>query len=131
MIIIVLVAVVAVVLAFLASSVRVLKQYERAVLFHLGKVRDGERGPRRKNDWSDSDREAHVALALPLRLAVFGYGVGGIRDSSCSSSSSCGCSKPTCTTVERGRVRPTTAELGASSTQRMPTRSLHLEYANA
>ena len=37
MIIIVLVIVVAVVLAFLASSVRVLKQYERAVLFHLGR----------------------------------------------------------------------------------------------
>jgi regulator of protease activity HflC (stomatin/prohibitin superfamily) len=32
-------------LALLASSVRVLKQYERAVIFHLGKVSDGARGP--------------------------------------------------------------------------------------
>jgi regulator of protease activity HflC (stomatin/prohibitin superfamily) len=45
MIIIVAVIVVAVVLAILASSVRVLKQYERAVVFHLGKVTDGARGP--------------------------------------------------------------------------------------
>jgi regulator of protease activity HflC (stomatin/prohibitin superfamily) len=45
MIIVVLVAVVLVVLALLASGVRVLKQYERAVLFHLGKVSDGARGP--------------------------------------------------------------------------------------
>jgi regulator of protease activity HflC (stomatin/prohibitin superfamily) len=29
----------------LAMSVRILKQYERAVMFHLGKVRDGARGP--------------------------------------------------------------------------------------
>ena len=28
----------------LALSVRILKQYERAVMFHLGKVRDGARG---------------------------------------------------------------------------------------
>ena len=45
MIIVVVVAVVAVGLALLASGVRVLKQYERAVLFHLGKVSDGARGP--------------------------------------------------------------------------------------
>lgn len=29
----------------LALSVRILRQYERAVMFHLGKVRDGARGP--------------------------------------------------------------------------------------
>ena len=29
----------------LLLSVRILKQYERAVMFHLGKVRDGARGP--------------------------------------------------------------------------------------
>src|SRR5487761_2191055 len=32
-------------LVLLTLSVRVLKQYERAVMFHLGKVRDGARGP--------------------------------------------------------------------------------------
>src|SRR5580700_2752337 len=45
MIAIIVVVVVGVVLAIAASGVRVLKQYERAVLFHLGKVRDGARGP--------------------------------------------------------------------------------------
>jgi len=45
MIVIVLVVVAAVLAAALASGVRVLKQYERAVLFHLGKVSDGARGP--------------------------------------------------------------------------------------
>lgn len=38
-------AVVLVTLVGLAMSVRILKQYERAVMFHLGKVRDGARGP--------------------------------------------------------------------------------------
>jgi regulator of protease activity HflC (stomatin/prohibitin superfamily) len=38
-------AVLLVALAGLALSVRILKQYERAVMFHLGKVRDGARGP--------------------------------------------------------------------------------------
>ena len=38
-------AVVLVALVGLAMSVRILKQYERAVMFHLGKVRDGARGP--------------------------------------------------------------------------------------
>jgi len=33
-----------VVLVGVAMSVRILKQYERAVMFHLGKVRDGARG---------------------------------------------------------------------------------------
>jgi regulator of protease activity HflC (stomatin/prohibitin superfamily) len=32
-------------LVLVASSVRILKQYERAVVFHLGRVRDGARGP--------------------------------------------------------------------------------------
>ncbi len=32
-------------LIVLSQSVRILKQYERAVMFHLGKVRDGARGP--------------------------------------------------------------------------------------
>jgi regulator of protease activity HflC (stomatin/prohibitin superfamily) len=41
----VLVAVVAVVLIGLVSSVRVIKQYERVVLFELGKVKGGARGP--------------------------------------------------------------------------------------
>jgi regulator of protease activity HflC (stomatin/prohibitin superfamily) len=45
MIVYVLIAVVLVLLAALASGVRVLKQYERAVLFHLGKVIGGARGP--------------------------------------------------------------------------------------
>ena len=45
MIVLVLVIVVVVVSAALASGVRVLKQYERAVMFHLGKVGDGARGP--------------------------------------------------------------------------------------
>jgi regulator of protease activity HflC (stomatin/prohibitin superfamily) len=44
-VIVVVVVVVVVVLAALASSIRVLKQYERAVIFHLGKVSDGARGP--------------------------------------------------------------------------------------
>ena len=43
--IIVVVIVAAAALAILASSVRVLKQYERAVIFHLGKVSGGARGP--------------------------------------------------------------------------------------
>jgi regulator of protease activity HflC (stomatin/prohibitin superfamily) len=38
-------AVLLVALIVLAMSVRILKQYERAVMFHLGKVRDGARGP--------------------------------------------------------------------------------------
>jgi regulator of protease activity HflC (stomatin/prohibitin superfamily) len=41
----VVVAVLLVVLAGLALSVRILKQYERAVVFRLGKVRGGARGP--------------------------------------------------------------------------------------
>jgi regulator of protease activity HflC (stomatin/prohibitin superfamily) len=41
----VIVGVVLVVLAGLALSVRVLKQYERAVMFRLGRVWDGARGP--------------------------------------------------------------------------------------
>jgi regulator of protease activity HflC (stomatin/prohibitin superfamily) len=41
----VIVAVVLLALAVLGMSVRILKQYERAVMFHLGKVRDGARGP--------------------------------------------------------------------------------------
>jgi regulator of protease activity HflC (stomatin/prohibitin superfamily) len=45
MIVVVLVVVVVVVLGAVASGVRVLTQYERAVLFHLGKVSDGARGP--------------------------------------------------------------------------------------
>jgi regulator of protease activity HflC (stomatin/prohibitin superfamily) len=45
MIVIVVVIVAVVALAILASGVRVLKQYERAVLFHLGKVTGGARGP--------------------------------------------------------------------------------------
>ena len=45
MIVVVAIVVVVIALAVLASSVRVLKQYERAVLFHLGKVSDGARGP--------------------------------------------------------------------------------------
>jgi regulator of protease activity HflC (stomatin/prohibitin superfamily) len=45
MIVHVIIAVVLVLLAALASGVRVLKQYERAVLFHLGKVIGGARGP--------------------------------------------------------------------------------------
>jgi len=38
-------AILLVALIVLAMSVRILKQYERAVMFHLGKVRDGARGP--------------------------------------------------------------------------------------
>jgi regulator of protease activity HflC (stomatin/prohibitin superfamily) len=38
-------AVVLVALVGLGLSVRILEQYERAVMFHLGKVRDGARGP--------------------------------------------------------------------------------------
>jgi len=45
MIVYVIVAVVLVALVGLASSVRVIKQYERVVLFELGKVKDGARGP--------------------------------------------------------------------------------------
>ena len=41
----VVVALLLVVLASLASSVRILKQYERAVVFRLGRVRGGARGP--------------------------------------------------------------------------------------
>ena len=41
----VVVALVVVVLAGFALSVRILKQYERAVIFRLGRVRDGARGP--------------------------------------------------------------------------------------
>jgi regulator of protease activity HflC (stomatin/prohibitin superfamily) len=41
----VIVAVVLVAVVGLSMSVRILKQYERAVMFHLGKVRDGARGP--------------------------------------------------------------------------------------
>ena len=41
----VLVAVALVALALLASGIRVLKQYERAVMFHLGKVSHEARGP--------------------------------------------------------------------------------------
>jgi regulator of protease activity HflC (stomatin/prohibitin superfamily) len=43
--VIVIVAVLLVVAALLALSVRILKQYERAVVFRLGKVRGGPRGP--------------------------------------------------------------------------------------
>src|SRR3954467_5148428 len=45
MIVYVIVALLLVLLAGLALSVRILKQYERAVMFRLGRVRDGERGP--------------------------------------------------------------------------------------
>ena len=45
MVAIVIIAVVVVVLAVLALSVRILKQYERAVVFRLGRVRGGARGP--------------------------------------------------------------------------------------
>ncbi len=45
MIVYVLIAVALVVVAVLAASVRILKQYERAVIFHLGRVTDGARGP--------------------------------------------------------------------------------------
>jgi regulator of protease activity HflC (stomatin/prohibitin superfamily) len=41
----VLVALLVVVLAGLALSVRIVKQYERAVVFRLGRVREGARGP--------------------------------------------------------------------------------------
>jgi len=41
----ILAVVVIVALIVLSMSVRILKQYERAVMFHLGKVRDGARGP--------------------------------------------------------------------------------------
>jgi regulator of protease activity HflC (stomatin/prohibitin superfamily) len=43
--VIVIVVVLLVVAALLALSVRILKQYERAVVFRLGKVRGGARGP--------------------------------------------------------------------------------------
>src|ERR1700689_5566812 len=45
MIVILILAVLPGALLGLAMSVRILKQYERAVMFHLGKVRDGARGP--------------------------------------------------------------------------------------
>ena len=41
----VVIALVVVVLMAVALSVRILKQYERAVIFRLGRVRDGARGP--------------------------------------------------------------------------------------
>jgi regulator of protease activity HflC (stomatin/prohibitin superfamily) len=41
----IIVIIVVLALAFLALSVRVIKQYERVVLFELGKVKDGARGP--------------------------------------------------------------------------------------
>src|SRR3954447_15592649 len=41
----VVIALVLVALAGLALSVRILKQYERAVVFRLGRVRGGARGP--------------------------------------------------------------------------------------
>jgi regulator of protease activity HflC (stomatin/prohibitin superfamily) len=41
----VIIGLVVVALVGLSMSVRILKQYERAVLFHLGKVREGARGP--------------------------------------------------------------------------------------
>jgi regulator of protease activity HflC (stomatin/prohibitin superfamily) len=44
-ILIIVLVVLALVLAALASSVRILKQYERGVLFRLGKVKGGPRGP--------------------------------------------------------------------------------------
>src|SRR5215212_9399107 len=44
-ILLILLIVLALVLVGLASSVRILKQYERGVLFRLGKVRGGPRGP--------------------------------------------------------------------------------------
>jgi regulator of protease activity HflC (stomatin/prohibitin superfamily) len=43
----VVIALVVVVLIGAALSVRILKQYERAVIFRLGRVRDGARGPGR------------------------------------------------------------------------------------
>jgi regulator of protease activity HflC (stomatin/prohibitin superfamily) len=43
--VLVIIAVLLVVAALLALSVRILKQYERAVVFRLGKVRGGPRGP--------------------------------------------------------------------------------------
>jgi regulator of protease activity HflC (stomatin/prohibitin superfamily) len=45
MVVFVIVALVVVLLVGLASSVRILKQYERAVIFRLGRVRYGARGP--------------------------------------------------------------------------------------
>jgi regulator of protease activity HflC (stomatin/prohibitin superfamily) len=44
-ILIVAIVVVVVALLILAASVRVIKQYERVVLFELGKVKDTARGP--------------------------------------------------------------------------------------
>jgi regulator of protease activity HflC (stomatin/prohibitin superfamily) len=44
-ILLILLIVLALVLVGLASSIRILKQYERGVLFRLGKVRGGPRGP--------------------------------------------------------------------------------------
>ena len=37
--------VVAVVVALLAAAIKIIKQYERAVIFRLGRLRDGARGP--------------------------------------------------------------------------------------
>jgi hypothetical protein len=45
MIVYILIAVIVLVLVAAALSVRVIKQYERVVLFELGKVKDGARGP--------------------------------------------------------------------------------------
>ena len=45
MVVYVIVVVVLLALAFAALSVRILKQYERGVLFRLGRVKDGPRGP--------------------------------------------------------------------------------------
>ena len=45
MVVYVVVAVFLVLLTGLALSVRILKQYERAVIFRLGRVRGGARGP--------------------------------------------------------------------------------------
>jgi regulator of protease activity HflC (stomatin/prohibitin superfamily) len=45
MVLYLIVALVVVLLVGVASSVRILKQYERAVIFRLGRVKDGARGP--------------------------------------------------------------------------------------
>jgi regulator of protease activity HflC (stomatin/prohibitin superfamily) len=45
MVLYLIVALAVVLLVGLASSVRILKQYERAVIFRLGRVKDGARGP--------------------------------------------------------------------------------------
>jgi regulator of protease activity HflC (stomatin/prohibitin superfamily) len=56
MVVYVIVAVLLVALVAVALSVRVLKQYERAVMFHLGKVRDGARAPRSRQGHASKDR---------------------------------------------------------------------------